>query len=167
MQKILILGCGGSGKSTLALELSKKLNVPVIHLDQAYWKPNWVKTETEEWETVVKEIMKRPTWVMDGNYGGTMDMRLKVADTVIFLKMPTWLCLYRVIKRTLQYYGQSRPTMTKGCPERWSWEFYHYILFYNKTRTPNILKKLKVLPVDKKVFIINSSKEKSDFLKKI
>jgi adenylate kinase family enzyme len=42
MKKILVLGAPGSGKTFCALELSKKLNIPVYHLDSYYYKSNWV-----------------------------------------------------------------------------------------------------------------------------
>lgn len=41
MEKILIIGCSGSGKSTLAVALGEKLGLPVVHLDQLWWKEGW------------------------------------------------------------------------------------------------------------------------------
>lgn len=79
---------------------------------------------------------------MDGNYSGTLDVRLSVADTVIFLDFPRLLCLSRVIKRRLMYAGQSRPDMASDCPERLNWEFLKYIWSYLITRCPEILEKL-------------------------
>ena len=42
-KKIAIIGCAGSGKTTLAF-LLQKLNLPIYHLDQYYWKPNWERS---------------------------------------------------------------------------------------------------------------------------
>ncbi|TOH24481.1 AAA family ATPase, partial [Vibrio parahaemolyticus] len=39
MKRIAVIGSGGSGKSTFSALLGKKLNLPVHHLDQLYWKP--------------------------------------------------------------------------------------------------------------------------------
>ena len=41
MNRIAIIGSPGSGKSTLALKLSEILHIPVVHLDQLFWSPNW------------------------------------------------------------------------------------------------------------------------------
>ena len=41
MERILIIGCSGSGKSRLARQLGQKLGLPVVHLDQLWWKENW------------------------------------------------------------------------------------------------------------------------------
>ena len=48
MEKILIIGCSGSGKSTLAVALGEKLGLPVVHLDQLWWKEGW-RNVTRRW----------------------------------------------------------------------------------------------------------------------
>ena len=55
---------------------------------------------------------------MDGNYGGTFDVRMARADTVIFLDRSRWWCLYCLVKRTLRGYGRTRTDMAPGCKER-------------------------------------------------
>ena len=46
MQRIIIIGCGGAGKSTLARKLGEVLDLPVVHLDQLFWKPNWHRRQS-------------------------------------------------------------------------------------------------------------------------
>lgn len=118
MKKILIIGSGGVGKSTLARELGTILGLEVIHLDTWYWNPGWVETPKAEWQSIVQDLTLPESWIMDGNYSGTLDLRLSVADTVIFLDFTRILCLARVIKRRFMYAGQSRPDMASDCPER-------------------------------------------------
>ncbi|MDG0808073.1 EutP/PduV family microcompartment system protein [Cohnella rhizosphaerae] len=86
MQRILVIGSAGSGKSTLSQRLSEQLQLPVIHLDKYYWKPNWVPTPNEDWDKFVLGTTNRDQWIMDGNYTRTLDLRLKRADTVIFFR---------------------------------------------------------------------------------
>ncbi|MFN2531187.1 MAG: hypothetical protein ABR555_07815, partial [Pyrinomonadaceae bacterium] len=38
----------------------------------------------EEWRVKVAELAAKSEWVMDGNYSGTMDLRLDACDTVVF-----------------------------------------------------------------------------------
>jgi len=156
VKRILIIGCGGSGKSTLSKKLGKQLNLPVIHLDEYYWNPGWKPTTSEVWSEKVDDLISQEAWIMDGNYGGTMRARIERADANVFLHFPTLVCLYRVLKRTFKYFGKTRPNMPKNCPERFSLEFYHYILIYNLTRVPTI-KKLLNEHVDSKEIIILKS----------
>jgi len=88
MQRIVIIGCGGSGKSTLASRLAGLLGLPVQHLDQLYWRPGWVATPDPQWRSTVAELCGRPAWIIDGNYGGTMDVRLAAADTIVSWMYP-------------------------------------------------------------------------------
>jgi adenylate kinase family enzyme len=82
--------------------------------------------------------------VMDGNFGGTLDLRLAACDTVIFLDRPPIVCLGRVIKRRMRHRGESRPDMTPGCPERLDPGFLLWIAFYRLRRRKAILQKLAV-----------------------
>lgn len=100
MKKIAIIGSGGSGKSTLALKLGQIRQLPVFHLDALNWNPGWVPTPKEEWNRLMEELVLQKEWIIDGNYGGTMNVRLREADTIIYLDYPTYISLYRAIKRT-------------------------------------------------------------------
>lgn len=157
MKRIMIIGCSGAGKSTLARKIGQKTGLPVIHLDQAYWKANWTETPKTEWEPQVATMALQDKWVIDGNYGSSMDIRFQRADTVIFLDRSTLTCLWRITKRIIHYYGKSRPDMAEACKERFDLEFYHYVATFNLTRRPSILKRLAVLPPSIKVYRINSN----------
>ena len=119
MKKIMIIGCGGSGKSTLAKDLHKITGLELIHLDRIFWTPGWKELPREEWIEKNKKILaEKESWIMDGNYGSTMDMRLEKADTIIFMDTPTQVRLFRVLKRIVKHYGRSRPDMPDNCPEK-------------------------------------------------
>jgi adenylate kinase family enzyme len=165
--KIMIIGCGGSGKSTLPRKLHKITGLPLVHLDRLYWQPGWVEPDKEDWRKIMEQQTDRPAWIMDGNYGGTMDIRLEKADLIIFMDRSRWLCLYRILKRQLQYMGRTRPDMTEGCTERVTWEFIQYVYRYNDTRRPGILEKLKEYRKGKQVFILKNERQVKNFLQKI
>lgn len=156
---MLVIGAGGSGKSTLALRLGELLNLEVIHLDQHYWNTGWEETPREEWEGIVQRLIQRESWVMDGNYGGTIDTRLTRADAVIFLDLPRNLYIRRVLTRRLRYAGSSRPDMTLGCPERVTLGFLKYLWKYPAERRPEILGKLQSLSSSKVVLTLCSPTE--------
>jgi len=86
MRKVLVIGSGGSGKSTFAKHMGQLLNIKVIYLDTLYWNFGWLETPKADWLKTVEELVKRDSWIIDGNYSGTLDLRLRACDTVIFLE---------------------------------------------------------------------------------
>jgi adenylate kinase family enzyme len=118
--------------------------IPLIHLDQEYWSGKWVPTPKDEWENKVKELIRRPSWIMDGNYGSTLELRIKEADTIIFLQYSTLKCLGRVFKRIWKYHGIARPDMPEECRERFNLSFLHYVAVFNLVRTPKLESQNKI-----------------------
>ncbi|MEM6633628.1 MAG: DNA topology modulation protein [Bacteroidota bacterium] len=164
MERVMVIGCSGAGKSTFSRKLSQLTALELIHLDQHFWKPNWEEIDKAEWKEIVEMLSSKPKWIIDGNYGGTMDIRLSRADTIIFLDYPTLTCLWRVTKRTLTYRGRERPDMPKGCKERFDLNFYLYVAMYNTTRRKEILDKLAKVKGEKRMLIFNNDREASHFL---
>jgi adenylate kinase family enzyme len=164
MKKILIIGSGGAGKSTFAQRLGPIVKLEVIHLDSLYWNSGWVEMPKDRWRTTVEELLERDSWIIDGNYGGTLDIRLEACDAVIFLDIPRLICLWRVLKRAALYRKEQRPDMAAGCPEKVSWEFVKYIWDYPRKRKPAILEKLKFYSRSKTVAILKSQREIENFL---
>ncbi len=158
MRKVIIIGSGGAGKSTLARALGAILGVEVIHLDRYFWHPGWVETPREQWREIVAGLIARDAWVIDGNYGGTMDIRLPAADTIIFMDFPRWRCLWRVAVRLIRYRGKSRPDLPLGCPEQLDWSFLKWIWGYPGTR-PTIAKLLAEHAVGRTIIIVRSPRE--------
>ena len=162
MKKILILGSSGAGKSTLAKKLKKILDIDIIHLDQYYWKPNWIRSETEEWRNKVKELIKKDRWIMDGNYQSTLDIRLPEADTIIFLNFSAPVCFFRALKRRFKHDRQDK---LEECKERITFEFAKWVLWdFPRKDRKDIINQLEILRGEKDVIILKSSKEVELFL---
>ncbi len=132
MERILIIGCGGAGKSTLARALGGKLNIPVVHLDKLFWRPGWVSISREEFDSLLARELEKNAWIMDGNFGRTLQTRLGKCDTVIYLDFGRLTCLAGVLKRVCQSYGKVRPDMAEGCPERFDLDFLKWVWNFNK-----------------------------------
>ncbi|GMK46287.1 topology modulation protein [Paenibacillus glycanilyticus] len=164
MKRIAIIGSGGAGKSTLARKLGQALNREVSHLDALFWKPNWVGVPRQEQIIIQTELVKQEEWIIDGNYGGTLDIRLHAADTIIYLDYPRLLCMYRAIKRSVQYRNKTRPDMGAGCKEKVDLRFLKWIWEYPKTTRPDILSRLQQLSDEKQVVILKSPSEAKRFL---
>ena len=136
-QRILIVGCGGSGKSTLARALGERTNLPVVHLDRHYWRPGWRSPDKDDWRRRSADLAAAPRWIIDGHYGSTLDARFERSDALVFLDVPTWLCLARVVRR--RYRSGARRDMATGCPERLTREFLRYVAGFRRARRPRLL----------------------------
>ncbi|MGM0837358.1 MAG: DNA topology modulation protein [Bacillota bacterium] len=167
MKKVVLIGSGGSGKSTLARQLGEKLSINVYHLDALFWKPKWVGVPKSEQIKVQNDLVRKEEWIIDGNYGGTMETRLNAADTIIFLDLHRAICVYRAFKRLLKFRNKTRQDMGEGCEERFDLDFFKWIWNYPKTKKPQILDLLNQLSKDKQVIVLKSSKEVQQFIEKV
>jgi adenylate kinase family enzyme len=143
MRRIMIVGPAGSGKSTLARDLGTVLDLPVIHLDAHYWLPGWMEPQLDVWRERVRQLVLGETWIIDGNYSDTFDLRLTVADTIVFLDVPRHICLSRVIVRSLRSFGRIRPDMAPGCRERLDGAFLRWVWTYPSQRRPALVRRLE------------------------
>ncbi len=159
-----MIGTGGSGKTTVARRLAQRTGLPLIHLDALYWRSGWQPTPADEWRATVQSLISRDAWIIDGNYGGTLDVRLAACDTVVFLDLPRLVCLWRVLKRQVRHLGQVRPELAPGCRERLTWEFIWWIWTYPSRRRGEVLKRLAALDQEKRVAILRSSAAIDAFL---
>lgn len=143
MRRILVLGPPGSGKSTLARRLGERLDISVIHLDTHFWEPGWEMPPEEEWIETQRELMRSSdTWILDGNYDSTLEVRLPAADTVVLLSMPPWRSVYRILTRWLAHRGEVREDMAAGCLERFDLEFVRYAWSFRRNERPEIKAKI-------------------------
>lgn len=164
MHRIALIGSGGSGKSTLARTLGARLGLPVHHLDALYWQPGWVATDRPRWRQMQEALCAQPRWIVDGHYGATLDIRLQHCDTVIFLDMNRWLCLARVLWRSLRGRGRRRVDMAPGCPERIDGPFMKLILQFPRDKRPGILAALQALPPSQTVHVLRNPRQVRDFV---
>ena len=167
MKRVLVIGSGGSGKSTFAHHLGELLDIEVIHLDKIYWHRDWVETPRTEWLQTVDRLLEQDSWIMDGNFSGSLERRLEVCDTVIFLDIPRSLCVWRVLKRAVIYRKRSRPDMALGCDERLDPEFIRWVWNYSKRTRPKVVARMAAHEAGKKVITLRSRYEVEEYLAQI
>lgn len=129
MNKVLVIGVGsGVGKSTFARRLGELSGIDVTHLDQLFWRAGWVEADAEEFSYAQQQVVRKDKWIIEGNYTATIGIRESHADTVIYLELPLHVCLYRVLKRRIQYHKKTRSDLSEGCEEKIDWTFLKFIL---------------------------------------
>ena len=164
MERVMVIGCGGAGKSTLARKLGEKTGLPVVHLDQIWWAPgNWQHIEKPEFDEKLALELEKPRWILDGNFNRTIEARLEVCDTVIYLDYPRLVCIKNWLGRVIKNWGRHRPDMTEGCNEWFDPEFVKWIWNFNKNNRARYYALLNNAG-DKKVVILKSRRQAQKFL---
>jgi adenylate kinase family enzyme len=142
MNRILVIGSGGSGKSTFSIKLAHKMNLPLVHLDEKYWKPNREKPTDSEWQEKVESLLVEEKWIIDGSYLNTLALRLTKADTIILLDIHNYICIFNIIKRRLKYSKftkRTRPGLPNYLSERIYFKFLKWVWNYRKKELPKVL----------------------------
>ena len=163
MKRIIVIGCPGSGKSTFARALQRKLNIPLQHLDMIYWRADGSFISKEELKDRLLEIMANDEWIIDGNYGSTIELRLRACDTVVFLDYPLQVCLDGIRRRKGKPRSDMPWTEKEGEEDL---EFIEFIKNYNAESRPAVMQLLEKYK-DKDISIFSCRDEADEFLKKI
>lgn len=137
MKRVIILGCPGSGKSTFARSLRAKTGLPLVYLDQLFWNADKTHLEREAFAQRIRQAMAADSWIIDGNYSGTLEMRLRECDTVFFLDYDLETCLTGVAARM----GVVRPDLpwVETEPDA---EFLEYIRDFAARQVPQLRRTL-------------------------
>ena len=162
MKKIIVIGCPGSGKSTFSRELHNKTSIPLYHLDMMYWNANKTKVEKCFFLEQLNNVLNEDMWIIDGNYGSTMELRMQKCDTVIFLDYPLEVCLGGIKERQ----NKPRSDMPWINTENDDTEFIEFIKNYNFQSRPNVIELLDKYS-DKNIHIFKSREEADVFLNQI
>ena len=158
MKKIIVIGCPGSGKSTVSRALHNKTGIPLYHLDMMYWNADRTTVENSVFLERLSAVLEKDEWIVDGNYGSTMELRMAACDTVIFLDYPLDVCLDGIRERS----GKPRSDMPWIETEE-DLEFIEFIKSYSEQQKPKVLELLEKYG-DKNIVIFKSREEADAFL---
>ncbi len=163
MQRVVVIGISGSGKSVFSQRLGEKLHIPVIHLDAYFHTAGWKKVTKTDWDKQIESFIRQKTWILDGNYKRTLDVRIKAADIVIYLEIPKWLAFYRIIKRRMTNRSIKRPDLPVYLNEQISLTLIRKTLFYSKKEMFAIINKHKT---SQHIIVLKGTKSINTFLNK-
>ncbi|MBE6563574.1 MAG: adenylate kinase [Ruminococcaceae bacterium] len=158
MQKVIVIGCPGSGKSTFSRALSKKMGLPLYHLDLMKWNADKTTVERPVFLERLSAVLPLEKWIIDGNYGSTMEWRMEHCDTVFFLDFSTEDCLDGIEMRM----GKERPDMPWVEMEH-DKEFEDYVRAFNTVQRPSILELLEKYK-EKDIIILKNRAQVDEYL---
>ena len=155
MNKVIVIGCPGSGKSTFSRALHELTGLPLYHLDLLNWNSDKTTVDKKVFIEKLKNVIAQDSWIIDGNYGSTIELRLKECDTVFFLDYPVDVCIDGVKSRQ----GKTRSDMPWTETED-DEEFLEFNKNYNSQSRPNVLNLLE--QYSKKEIVVFKSREEAD-----
>ncbi len=169
MQRIAVIGSLGAGKSVFSQRLSELTGLRLYHLDHLFRAGQGDRTPgREEWLKVQREITSSDRWIIEGNYGATIDLRLGRADTVIYFDFSTGRSLCGYLRRlALSWIGiENRCDIIDGCNAGFNMKLLKYVLTFNRKHREGILKGIARYPNVSKI-ILRSRKDADVFLKNL
>ncbi len=159
MKRINIIGAPGAGKTYLARELAKKHNLPIVHMDFLAHTDRYNPLfDKPAFNAKILSECKKDRWIMEGVYKSTLGMRIPRADLTIHLDYPRRIYIYRVLKRRVQYRDKRREEMPENWQEKINWDFFKYVLKFNKLQKPAIETELAKYK-NAKIEIVRNPKE--------
>lgn len=88
----------------MARELAHRLGVPWIELESLFHRLSRSDSgapDSGEFRRRVAEAVARREWVIDGNFSSVRDLVWGSADTVVWLDLPRWQVMARVVRRSV------------------------------------------------------------------
>ena len=162
MKRIIVIGCPGSGKSTFSKLLHRITGIPLFHLDMMFWNADKTTVDKSVFLERLSKAIQESEWIIDGNYGATMELRLQECDTVFFLDYPLEVCLEGIKERR----GKKRSDMPWIETGEVDTEFVEFIKNYSSQSKPKVMELLNKYSC-KNIYVFTSRAETNRFLSRL
>ncbi len=146
MKKVIVIGSPGAG-------------LPLYYLDMIWHKPDRTNISREELVAEQKKIMENRSWIIDGNYLSTMELRLENCDTIFLLDYPLEVCLAGA-KARIGTKREDIPWVETEFDE----EFRQWILNFPKDQLPVIYQLLEKYGQNRNIHIFRSREAAENYL---
>ena len=159
MYRIAVIGGSGSGKSTFARKLRDVTGLPLYHLDNVFWNTDKTHVSREVFDRRLDIILGYKRYIVDGEYGRTLERRIAAADAVFYIDIPLSDRLDGAVERV----GKLHPDLP-WVEDALDPDFEKWIRDYDIDQRPvtlSLLEKYK----EKDIIIFKSRKEADDFIR--
>ncbi|MCW6664798.1 adenylate kinase [Aerococcaceae bacterium NML191219] len=160
--KIMVIGCPGSGKSTFSKVLHDITGIPLYHLDMLNWNADRTTVDKAVFLKRLLNTINKSEWIIDGNYGSTIELRLKACDTVVFMDYPLDICLTGIKERK----GKPRTDLPWVEIDEDDTELIEFIKNYNIRSKPHVLALLNQYP-EKDIHIFTDRSQATNYLQSL
>ena len=152
MKRVMVVGPGAAGKTTLAARLAEITGLPLIELDKLFWQPGLAATPPDQWAAIQRELAGHESWIMDGDLGpyDVLDVRLRAADTIVFLDFSPARCAWRAIRRS-----------------RERADFWWWLLTYRRRSRPLLLQAIAAHAGNPEIHVLRTPRAVSRFIARI
>lgn len=161
MKKVIVIGCCGSGKSTFARHLHACTEIPLYHLDQLNWNADKTTVEKTVFLGRVRDVIQKDSWIIDGNYGSSIEIRMQACDTVFFLDYPVDICIQGIYDRV----GKARTDMP-WVEDEVDEDLIEFVKNYEKEDRPEVLNLLSKYK-EKDIHIFHTREDAKTYLESL
>jgi adenylate kinase family enzyme len=93
-----------------------------------------------------------------------MELRFEAADTIVLVDLPTRVCLWRAVRRSLLGRRLRRADLAEGCAERIDLASLRWIWRFRRKELPKILRRIEALDRGQRVIVLRSDAEVRGFV---
>lgn len=170
---MMVIGSPGAGKTTLIQKIVVQTGWPLLSLDHEWHQSDYSDAAKIKFRQTQQRFMaEHDDWVIDGNYTGSMDLRLAQADTILWLQVPRLVAIYRILKRSwrFKYDRRTRPDMPANFVEHFDQDYREFLSFvwhFKRENVPELRRQLASLRPDQQLIVVRNVKDKQRLLAQI
>jgi len=158
MKKVIIIGPSGGGKSTFSVALHNATGLPLYHLDNIWWNADKTHISRPEFDLKLSDLLSRDSWIIDGDYSRTYEVRIAACDTVFFLDFDINICMEGLTQRL----GKPRKDMP-WIDYELDQDLVAYIQKYDSENKPVLLSLFNKYP-EKEVIVFKTRNEAEEWI---